>query len=644
MKNSSKIICTLLLAAFCMVSFAQVPVQKSTEKARINGKVYYIHVVQKGQTLYSLSRAYGVTVQQLEDNNPDLSDGLKEGQRIRIPALASDQAAAAASPATVVPQPAATPPAPASKEPAKEPAAVKQARPAYHLVKPNETLSEIAGKYEVPAAALQQLNPEAFLKGKLQPGTLLQIPPAEETITITNTPGAGQPPAAAVDTTAARYGTGKREEFYADTSLYHTVQPKETLWGIARRYHTTVQELRRLNPDAFLNEELQTGAVLQLHAVVETPVYRDLNAAPAEPLQSSPVTVKAALLLPLLRDSNDTLTAKSKSPENFFTFYEGALLAVENLKKEGLSLELSVYDSFYEKDITALLQQDALQRQDIIIGPVYAGNFKPVAQYAKERRIKIVSPLDPDTEAATIENPYVLQVSPPAYCRQKKLISHVLAQKQANIILIYHEDGREALLLQEYKHLLGKRIDSVKMLPHQVVKGAAVRDTLEKLLVEDKMNCVLIASHDDALVSDIAANLYLFTFRNRYNITLYGTERWRNFETVDIKYLHTLNLHLTVPFFIDYSAEHVQQFVAEYYEKYKTDPSQYAFQGYDTFNYFLRAMMRYGKNFEDYLSVYNPQLLQTRYRFKYNGNSANGLVNVESCLIRYTPGYSIEKL
>ncbi|MDR3350470.1 MAG: LysM peptidoglycan-binding domain-containing protein [Prevotellaceae bacterium] len=565
----------LLLAALCVIAHAQVPVQKSTEKARINGKVYYIHVVQKGQTLYSLSKAYGVTIEQLMENNPELSDGLKEGQNIKVPVLDSSRSTPLASPAT------------ASKEPTKEPVATKQAKPAYHLVKSGETLQDIASKYGVPTAALQQLNTDAFFKGKLQPGTLLQIPSAaDEKATDTGESSVVQPPASAAtaDTTAACYG-------------------------------------------------------------METPVYLDLKAAPVEPSpQLLPAAIKAALILPLLRDMDDTLTVKSKTPENFFSFYEGALLAIENLKQEGLSLELSVYDSFYEKDVEALLQQGTLQQQDIIIGPVYAGNFKPVAQLAKERHIKIVSPLDPNTEELTIGNPYVLQISPPVYCRQKKLIEHVVAQKQANIILIYHEDGREATLLREYKHLLGERMDSVKMLAHQVVQGVAVRDTLEKLLVEGRMNCVLIASNDDALVSDIAANLYLFTFRNRYSITLYGTDRWRNFETVDIKYLHTLNLHLVVPFFIDYSAEQVQKFVEEFYEKYKTDPSQYAFQGYDTFNYFLRAMMRYGENFEDYLSVYNPQLLQTKYRFKHNGNSANGLVNVESCLIRYTPDYNIEKL
>ncbi|MDR1406280.1 MAG: LysM peptidoglycan-binding domain-containing protein [Prevotellaceae bacterium] len=638
-----KIICALLPAVFCTVAHAQVPVQKSTEKTRINGKVYYIHVIQKGQTLYSLSKAYEVTVQQITENNSGLAGGLKEGQSVKIPVAAQDRTAAPARTAgtargTETARPA---PAPASN------AGVMQNKPVYHLVKPDETLPEIAARYGVAEAVLRQLNTDAFFRGKLQPGALLQIPRA----TNPETPATGaahverQPEQVTVaDTASARYTQEMQENPYADTSLYHAVQPKETLWSIAKKYHTTVHELRRLNPEAFLNDELQSGAVLRLHAVVETPAYRNLKAAPAEPPQPFAGTVRATLFLPLLRDMDDTLTSRSKSPENFFSFYEGALLAVEKLKEEGLSLELTVYDCFYEKNIETLLQQESLKHQDLIIGPVYAENFKPVAQFAKEHHIKIVSPLDPNTEALTVENPYVLQVSPPAYCRHENLINHALAQKQANIVVIYHEDGRDALLVQEYKQLLAARTDSVKFFAHQVVKGTAVRDTLDKLLAEGKMNCVLVASNDDALASDVAANLYLLTFRNRYAITLYGTDRWRNFETVDIKYLHTLNLHLVVPFFIDYSAGRVQKFVAEFHEKYKTDPSQYAFQGYDTFNYFLRAMMRYGKNFEDYLSNYDPPLLQTKYRFKYNGSDANGLVNVASCLINYTPDYRIEKL
>ena len=60
----------------------------STDKVRYNGKVYYSHIVQERQTLYSISKAYNVTLQEIYDANPNLhlnTEGLKKDQIILIP-------------------------------------------------------------------------------------------------------------------------------------------------------------------------------------------------------------------------------------------------------------------------------------------------------------------------------------------------------------------------------------------------------------------------------------------------------------------------------------------------------------------------------------------------------------------------------
>lgn len=54
------------------------------EPVEINGK-YRIHKVDKGQTLYSISKQYNVNPEQLRQVNPDMSDTLRLGQRINIP-------------------------------------------------------------------------------------------------------------------------------------------------------------------------------------------------------------------------------------------------------------------------------------------------------------------------------------------------------------------------------------------------------------------------------------------------------------------------------------------------------------------------------------------------------------------------------
>lgn len=69
---------TLALAAATFDASAQ-------ELVVIGGVKYAIHDVAKGETLYSLSRRYGVTVDDIKSANEALAAGLKAGQRIKIP-------------------------------------------------------------------------------------------------------------------------------------------------------------------------------------------------------------------------------------------------------------------------------------------------------------------------------------------------------------------------------------------------------------------------------------------------------------------------------------------------------------------------------------------------------------------------------
>ncbi|MBI4945847.1 MAG: ABC transporter substrate-binding protein [Bacteroidetes bacterium] len=60
-------------------------IKKSDKIETIEGKKFYIHLVEKGQTLYSIAKAYGTTVDIILSNNQDISAGLKSGKKIKIP-------------------------------------------------------------------------------------------------------------------------------------------------------------------------------------------------------------------------------------------------------------------------------------------------------------------------------------------------------------------------------------------------------------------------------------------------------------------------------------------------------------------------------------------------------------------------------
>ena len=74
------IVITLLFALF-----AAVTISSAQEIVVVNGVKYRVHDVVKGETLYSLSRHYGVTVDEIIAANESLANGLKADTRIRIP-------------------------------------------------------------------------------------------------------------------------------------------------------------------------------------------------------------------------------------------------------------------------------------------------------------------------------------------------------------------------------------------------------------------------------------------------------------------------------------------------------------------------------------------------------------------------------
>ena len=114
----------LLIASY---TFAQPEVAEVEWK---DGKKYYVHFVQTGNTLYGLTKLYNVTADQIAETNPEVLNGLKEGQKILIPANKE------------------------AKSPAK-PADNQKT----HLVEKSETLYGISRKYSVTMEQMVEANP-----------------------------------------------------------------------------------------------------------------------------------------------------------------------------------------------------------------------------------------------------------------------------------------------------------------------------------------------------------------------------------------------------------------------------------------------------------------------------------------------------
>ena len=141
-----------LLAVGFWLIVLQLPAQdlkKSTVIETIEGKKYYMHTVEKGQTLYAIAHAYELKVNDLVMENPDAIDGIKPGQILKIPFLII-------------------------KPKAEVLTRMDSSRYHFHQVLQGETVYSLSKAFSVSAAVLSDLNPE--IKDGLKIGQTIKLP------------------------------------------------------------------------------------------------------------------------------------------------------------------------------------------------------------------------------------------------------------------------------------------------------------------------------------------------------------------------------------------------------------------------------------------------------------------------------------
>jgi LysM repeat protein len=130
---------------------------------RVGGKVFILHRVNQGQTMFAVVRRYGTTIHALREANPGMSDQIQFGQTIRVPytpkgatpketkkeeAKVAEAAKTAEAPKPEAPKPT---PAPANAAPEVAPNGI-------HKVEAGQTLYRVAVKYGVLMADIRKWN------------------------------------------------------------------------------------------------------------------------------------------------------------------------------------------------------------------------------------------------------------------------------------------------------------------------------------------------------------------------------------------------------------------------------------------------------------------------------------------------------
>lgn len=587
----------LLMTFFVGIASAQgtktVAVKVSKQTQTINNKEYYVHIVEQGQTVFSIARAYG-----LKYYDAVLKTDIhlmQVGDTVWLPKNDQSVAAVSANAEAVV--------APAN-------------RVHYIKIEPGQTLYSLAREYGVTVEAIVEANPELRIE-QLKAGQMLKIPPK----------GTGEQKAESVERKAE---SGKvkaeSEKVKAESAerKAESVEPK-------------AEEPKSNSVDAIVAPV--TGVGNQDAATTASPVARpvvnpypfaevpsDFPKAQAPYYNLSTVSsfnyqvrdrqdrnrVFVSVVMPLnLNKINEISTTKFDIEQRgkkeykvfeFIQFYEGILMALEELQNQGVDVVLNVVDltSDKDEDVVAAFNSHNVANSDFIIALLVKKPFAKLAELAKQHQVFVVNPFSSRAEVVT-DNPYVVKCMPSVEGTVKGLLDIVAKQHKGGNLYVLHSNSKSVATDEKlYRDELQRQLEARKDIKYTFFDWSA-NGKLVSTLKTTKDNVIISVYDQDKNKNTV----YATTLLNRLSsmgkgapVLMTTGNYLADFPNVDFEQLQQLNYTAVTMGYLDYNNQKHKDFIDTYKDKFRTEPNTlYAGVAHDIMLYFCTALWNQGAEF-----------------------------------------------
>lgn len=630
----NKVICVVFFIAFAKANLSHAQ------------QDYRQHQVALGESVPQITERYNITANQLIQLNPDLRSGLKAGAVLLIP---------------------------------KEEPKPSRSRTDFksYTVAAKETLYSISKQFNVTVADLREANDE--LKSReLKEGETIRIP-----LHLKKEPK----PQLTLAEKEKTLGKGQ-----------YLVEPKDTYYGISRKFNLTVSELKALNPDA---GTLQPGMVLNVPSS---------NSIPSDVMPDEFVeyTVPAKMTMYSLREktgiSTDSLvslnpelnrglkagmTLRIPNPDlnaamqNTFADERITYLtdSIRNYRRQRVALMLpfslhKVRDSIsheerLQKDRTLRIAldfysgvkvaQDSMQKLGVRVEIVpfdsrrsaehvkflldsndftsYSAVLGPlisqnVVAVANELKDKDIPVISPLTNSDVKLYKNVFQSRPLDNVKQGKLLSYIKQKGEGKNIVII-SDNKQADLKKE---LLNRFPDAKVLMPNK--DNYIYNTTIFSALSEENENWVILATTEKTLITVAVSSLSAKA--NDVDLRVFGFDYSEDaYDQVDNTQLAQIGF--TYPSINRMSSDgEALSFYDAYRKKYKVEPSAYAIRGFDVgMDLFLRLASA------DDLYDNALESMTTRYvenSFNYVKRFLSGYYNEAIYILEYQDDLSLKEI
>lgn len=332
-------------------------------------------------------------------------------------------------------------------------------------------------------------------------------------------------------------------------------------------------------------------------------------------------TYNVSILMPLQADKVNTAGDKvPSSAVRGMNFYEGSLLALQQLSAEGINLDVSIFDTKRSTAVVqALVDNKTLETQDLIIGPASTDNLRIVANATQKTNTPVVS-LNLSSSIAS-ENPSYIQASPYFATHADAIMEYVKTKYAGrNIVLAVPAEGNESNRFYAFRNadaLLSSSLGSSNMKEYidgKTDKRAYQFKDIQNYLTVRDTTVFIVPSSNQEYVSGLLRTLSLT--RNRFPVVVFGLPSWLSFEKIDYQYYENLNVHVSSSTYINKQDIATKNFEEQFKLAYGMFPTSEAYKGYDLMLYFGRMLNKYGTGFLNQLEENPAEHLHSIFAFE----------------------------
>lgn len=629
-------------------------------------QAYQYHTVVAGETIYSISKKYDISQEDLLKLNPDAKEGLQVNAKLVIP-VSTGQG---------------------------ETAVKETVRFNSHKVQKKETLYSLSKQYGVSVEDIKKYNKQLYSK-ELQNGEIVQIPvfaekekTPERVIIAENkkTPAKGK---VIIEERNPETRNSKPAIQQIGKTREHIIIPKETKYGIARKYGMTVKELEELNPkvgvlqpgimlkvgtnvldqpviitdDAFefyevqpqetiysltrrfqvaedsliaLNPALKDG--LKWGMILKVPTkdskgnkLEEVVGAGEKPMPTSELSKidlsknlknldpkNLVLMLPynLNKVQRDSVSNSSELIQNdrvlriSLDFYSGAIMAIERAKELGISTNLRVYDTQNNAGkVSQIIAGNDFKNVDAVIGPLLQATSEEAASSLASLGVPVISPMT-NRELKALPNIY--QSRPSDDMLREAMIVYLQNNSQGKNIIIVADGASSAI-----KNKLMNAFPAAKIVNPQT--NNISEGTLASALDKSRENWVILESESIALLGGATSALNRLSRNNR--ITLFTTYKNSTFESDAVLNEHLGELRFHFPSeYKEFDETEDDSFVNAYKSKYGYIPNKYTVRGYDLTLDVLLRLAAMGSMEESVRANIITEYVENKFLYKPKAN------------------------